>query len=40
MVGNEKNFDTKATIKYGKKDLKELLSEMIKEQYILLIKNK
>jgi len=32
--------NTKAKIKYGGKDLKKLLSELIEERYVLLINNK
>ena len=32
--------NVKATVNHGEKDLKKLLSEMIKEEYILYIKNR
>ena len=40
MVENISKEKTDTKIKYGEKDLKKLLSELIKEEYILLIKSK
>ena len=40
MIKIEEKKENKAKIKYGKKNLKELLDELIKEQYVVLIKKR
>ena len=40
MTKIEEKKEGEAKIKYGKKNLKEILAELMKEQYVVLIKNR